>query len=627
MRRHGKGREKTDPADGLEAVTRSAETTPPSPHPPTSSSPTSFRLPKTASTNGPDFATFPSLPTDIAHKTSHDSPVDSTGGAGCGGGVVGVSGVCSKNITSTDFTAPLETALLSPSTLTCGSAFNVASRHHLTSELSISKSVSSPESEVSPALNSCSVKFEHRRSSLIDEPSSCSTSVGPTNSLSVSSSAAKTLTAHPPTASLHSTSTSSSAGTTAIARPKQVFVTHPGTSKPKPTSRKKHSVPAEVDTEKEFQHCIANNVKRLDLTKGGLTHLPVSVRELNHLTEFYLYKNKLTTLPNEIGHLVNLKKLAINENSLTSLPDSLARLTQLEVLDLRHNKLNEIPPVVYRLCSLITLFLRFNRIREVHEDIRHLTNLNMLSLRENKIRELPPGVGQLVQLGTLDASNNHLEHLPAEIGFCTQLTTLDVAHNELVDIPDTIGCLVNLSRIGLRYNRLIALPASLANCVQLTDFNVENNALSGLPEGLLSSLCNLTTLTLSRNQFHSYPVGGPSQFCNVYSINMEHNKINKIPYGIFQYKISKLNMKDNQLTLLPLDIRSWTYMVELNLGTNQLTKLPDDIGYLESLVETIARNDRRLGPTAHSRPGRKQIGNIAKRNWLFTRIAKAGPAK
>jgi len=35
---------------------------------------------------------------------------------------------------------------------------------------------------------------------------------------------------------------------------------------------------------------------------------------------------------------------------------------------------------------------------------------------------------------------------------------------------------------------------------------------------------------------------------------MEHNQINKIPYGIFSqaHCLTKLNMKDNQLTSLPL---------------------------------------------------------------------------
>jgi leucine-rich repeat protein SHOC2 len=45
-----------------------------------------------------------------------------------------------------------------------------------------------------------------------------------------------------------------------------------------------------------------------------------------------------------------------------------------------------------------------------------------------------------------------------------------------------------------------------------------------------------------------------SCYCVLQSINMEQNAINKIPYGIFSQAryLSKLNMKDNQLTSLPL---------------------------------------------------------------------------
>ncbi|RWS23112.1 leucine-rich repeat protein soc-2-like protein, partial [Leptotrombidium deliense] len=128
----------------------------------------------------------------------------------------------------------------------------------------------------------------------------------------------------------------------AAVRPKQVMVTHPG-GKPKPIKpRKKHSLQADLDVEKEFQRCKEEGSTRLDLTKCSITTLPTSVKELSHLVEFYLYQNKLVTLPADIGNLVNLQMLAVNENSLTSLPDTLAGLKQLKVLDLRHNKLNEV---------------------------------------------------------------------------------------------------------------------------------------------------------------------------------------------------------------------------------------------------------------------------------------------
>lgn len=77
------------------------------------------------------------------------------------------------------------------------------------------------------------------------------------------------------------------------------------------------------------------------------------------------------------------------------------------------------------------------------------------------------------------------------------------------------------------------------------------------------------------------------------SINMEHNQINNIPLGIFSRAtaLTKLNMKDNQLTALPLDMGLWVNMVELSLGTNQLTKIPDDIKSLQKLEVLILSNN------------------------------------
>jgi len=45
------------------------------------------------------------------------------------------------------------------------------------------------------------------------------------------------------------------------------------------------------------------------------------------------------------------------------------------------------------------------------------------------------------------------------------------------------------------------------------------------------------------------------------SINMEQNVVNKIPYGIFSQAsyLSKLNMKDNRLTSLPLGKNQHTH--------------------------------------------------------------------
>merc|ERR1712179_341514 len=84
-----------------------------------------------------------------------------------------------------------------------------------------------------------------------------------------------------------------------------------------------------------------------------------------------------------------------------------------------------------------------------------------------------------------------------------------------------------------------------------------------------------------------------NMFVNTQSLNMEHNKCDRIPYGIFSRAshLTKLNMKENQLTSLPIDIGTWKSLVELNLGTNQINKLPDDIAELQSLEVLILSNN------------------------------------
>ena len=133
----------------------------------------------------------------------------------------------------------------------------------------------------------------------------------------------------------------------------------PGQNKPKPAITRKKTSQSGLDVEKRILKCKEELSKRFDLTKSNLSSLPVSIRDLTHLTELYLYQNKLVTLPNEIGYLDNLEFLAVNENSITSLPDSLVNLKHLKVLDLRHNKLNEVSLLNSFIFVNINLLLNF----------------------------------------------------------------------------------------------------------------------------------------------------------------------------------------------------------------------------------------------------------------------------
>jgi leucine-rich repeat protein SHOC2 len=59
-------------------------------------------------------------------------------------------------------------------------------------------------------------------------------------------------------------------------------------------------------------------------------------------------------------------------------------------------------------------------------------------------------------------------------------------------------------------------------------------------------------------------------------VNVEHNGISKIPFGIFAkaIQLSKLNIKENELTAFPLDFGTWVTLTELNVSNNEIQELP-----------------------------------------------------
>uniref|UniRef100_A0A1I8HHZ1 Leucine-rich repeat protein soc-2 homolog n=1 Tax=Macrostomum lignano TaxID=282301 RepID=A0A1I8HHZ1_9PLAT len=275
---------------------------------------------------------------------------------------------------------------------------------------------------------------------------------------------------------------------------KRVMVQTPSSKKLE--APRKPTVPEKgPDVTKDIAKCKANSETILDLSGNRLTALPPAVRDLNCVTEMYLYDNKLTQLPDEIGAMVSLEKLMLQQNCLTSLPLTMQYLTKLRVLDLRHNRLeNRIPAVIYKLYGLTQLLLTYNKIAEIDPDIGSLISLTVLVVNRNTIRmPIPSSIGTLRQLKKLDLSHNKISEIPDEIGKCILLSDVNLQHNSLTALPESIGELRSLTRLGLKYNQLTSIPKTLANCQKLDEFNIENNDIATLPEGLLSSMKRLTT--------------------------------------------------------------------------------------------------------------------------------------
>ena len=65
------------------------------------------------------------------------------------------------------------------------------------------------------------------------------------------------------------------------------------------------------DLQKELTRVKEGGKQRLFLAKSNISSVPASIKDLNTLTEIYLYSNRLTTLPHEIGKYYALTSVVL----------------------------------------------------------------------------------------------------------------------------------------------------------------------------------------------------------------------------------------------------------------------------------------------------------------------------
>ena len=71
---------------------------------------------------------------------------------------------------------------------------------------------------------------------------------------------------------------------------------------------------------------LTNESKSLNLSRQGLSEIPVTVFENKQLKVLKLFGNHLTEISSRIGELTELEELYIGNNDLTSLPPEIGKL-------------------------------------------------------------------------------------------------------------------------------------------------------------------------------------------------------------------------------------------------------------------------------------------------------------
>ncbi|MBL7787056.1 MAG: leucine-rich repeat domain-containing protein [Chitinophagales bacterium] len=358
----------------------------------------------------------------------------------------------------------------------------------------------------------------------------------------------------------------------------------------------------------------AENWKRLDLGRCGLTDLATQVPELFELTDLEELvlsniwwewsetkqrweekrsanqgkKNRIKQLPQALRNLKKLRvficggelgehwdirdisalsglsaltSLNLNDNQLTNISE-LSGLGALTSLYLSGNQLTDISDLS-GLAALASLDLSDNQLTDV-SDLSGLAALTSLDLCDNQLTDISALSG-LSALTSLYLRDNQLTHI-SDLSGLAALTSLNLSGNQLTDISPLSG-LDALISLYLRSNQLTDV-SGLSRLAALTTLDLHNNQLTDVSP--LSGLSALTTLYLSSNQLTD--VSGLSRLAALTTLDLHNNKLTNVSPLSGLSALKELVLSYNQLTdISPLS--GLSALTTLYLHNNQLTDL------------------------------------------------------
>ncbi len=336
-------------------------------------------------------------------------------------------------------------------------------------------------------------------------------------------------------------------------------------------------------------------VSRLEQVIGQRLGARTRYDEDGQLITLDLSKLGLTQIPVELGQLTNLQRLNLSFNKLTQVPVELCQLTKLQTLDLSNNQLTQVPVELSQLTKLQTLRLGDNKLTQVPVELCQLTNLKELFLYSNQLPQVPAELGQLSNLQTLSLYGNQLTQVPAELGQLSNLQTLSLYSNRLTRVPVELYQLTNLKELILSSNRLTRVPVELAQLTNLKKLLLYNNQLTQVPVEL-AQLTNLQMLYLHSNQLTQMPVE-LCQLTKLQTLDLSDNQLIQVPAELGQLtKLQTFYLSDNQLTQVPVELSQLTNLQTLDLSNNQLTQVPAELSQLTKLQTLYLQDNPLLTP-------------------------------
>jgi hypothetical protein len=263
----------------------------------------------------------------------------------------------------------------------------------------------------------------------------------------------------------------------------------------------------------------ARETRTLELSFLDLTSFPCEYLGITSVTDLSLSDNNLASLSPEIGTCVDLKQLWLQNNKLTTLPPSVRSLTKLVTLCLDNNRLDAVPPLM-----------------------RYLTAMRRLSLKDNTLDEIPAALADLERLEVLTLDGNKLYHFPEIFHRWTALKELTVSNNRIAELQLQFEVLSTLEVLNLEGNLLVSPPREV------------------LKQGTPLTLEYIKRLKVARE----------TKVLDLCSFGLRVLPVEVIKNNS---RLRELKLSDNNMKVLPADIRMLHEMELLMCDKNVLTEV------------------------------------------------------
>ncbi|QQP52013.1 Leucinerich repeatcontaining protein 40like, partial [Caligus rogercresseyi] len=297
------------------------------------------------------------------------------------------------------------------------------------------------------------------------------------------------------------------------------------------------------------------------------------------ITKLILASNKLKEISGHIGSLISLTVLDLHDNALTTLPGEIGSLENLVKLNVNHNRISSLP-----------------------ESMQDLLKMKSFTAAHNSLKSLesPPLLSRWDSLDELDVSHNALETLPSDIGYLSQLTRLCFSHNVISSLPSELSFLRRLTLVELSHNKIKSIGDTFSESSSLEQLYLQNNEITDFPI------------------LHS----------KLKELHLGHNNIQEIPSESIMRlgSLVILDLKFNQVPLLPEEFASLQSLERLDLANNRLSDIPPIIGTLPNLMSLVVegklyQNHPKRHPQSRCPGGERKDGQ----QWSGTTKTSAPP--